>query len=313
MQENILPSFLVPFGPPTKSYPRQAVFNHSTLGPAHSLWWDSYSQPGEPPDVVFLFIPGNPGLLNFYTEFLSFLHVKHPRLALFGHAHLAHTPDLHKRNSSAEYGLGAQIQSAMEALDAVRASFGKAKIIISGHSVGAWIALQVLKSRPSDIFQIFLLCPTLTHIVDTPNGRRLSWLFISPFPWIISWLSYLTRPLPLSLLFPHWSIPQRAVLRTLLNSPPSIFACLSMAHEEMRNIRELDAELLAENAHRICLYFAVEDEWVSHHKASVAHPFTGSEGSRVVEGPTYVSHAFCLNHSEEVASQCSSWLSYLNL
>jgi hypothetical protein len=33
---------------------------------------------------------------------------------------------------------------------------------------------QVLKARPSDISKLFLLCPTLTHILDTPNGRRLS-------------------------------------------------------------------------------------------------------------------------------------------
>lgn len=30
------------------------------------------------------------------------------------------------------------------------------------------------------------------------------WSFRFPFPSLISWLSYLTRPLPLSLVFPNW-------------------------------------------------------------------------------------------------------------
>ncbi|KAJ7139949.1 hypothetical protein C8R44DRAFT_765856 [Mycena epipterygia] len=298
-----LPPFLVPFGQSRESSPLQGVFNHP-LGPTHALWWNSGA---ESPEAVFLFIPGNPGLLNFYTEFLSSLHSKHPSLAVFGHAHLAHTPGIHV---SGENGLRAQVQSAIEALDAVRAAFGKTKIVLGGHSVGAWIALQVLKARPSDVFQVFLLCPTVTHIADTPNGRQLQWLFRSPFPFLVSWLSYLTRPLPLSLLFPHWSYSQIAVLRSLLNSPSTIFACLSMAHDEMVNIRELDNPLLNEHMHRIYIYFAETDGWVSKHKAGIMRCFLGSE-ARVVEGQA--PHAFCLNHGEDVARECSIWLNALNL
>lgn len=68
-----------------------------------------------------------------------------------------------------------------------------------------------------------------------------------------------------------------------------------MAHEEMITIRELDAALLEEHMHRIYLYFAREDEWVSHHKDSITRVFAGSEASRVVEGQAGVTHAFCLS------------------
>ncbi|KAF8213247.1 hypothetical protein K438DRAFT_1803655 [Mycena galopus ATCC 62051] len=307
MGENHLPAFLVPspFGQCTKS-PTQAVFNHQTLGPAHALWWNSCE---EFPDAVFLFVPGNPGLLQFYDDFLALLHTKHPRLAIFGHAHLGHTPHLPSR----EHSLSAQVESAIEAVDAIRNTFGKTKIILSGHSVGAWIALQVLKARPSDIYKLFLLCPTLTHIADTPNGRRLSWLFRAPLPSVISWLSYLTRPLPLSFVFPNWPVLQIAVLRSLLNSRATIFACLSMAHEEMVTIREPDPALLNDHRHRICLYYAAEDDWVSTHKAKITSMYSPDEVvTRVVENAN-VPHAFCLSHSTEVASQCSLWLDSLSL
>ncbi|KAJ7492794.1 hypothetical protein FB451DRAFT_1219594 [Mycena latifolia] len=308
-EESHLPTFLVPFGEPAKSPPYyQAVFNHSTLGPAHSLWWNS-TQHEESPEAIFLFIPGNPGLVNFYIEFLNSLHAKHPGLAIFAHAHLAHTPEIHAMKSEGPNGLVAQIQSAIEALDSVRAAFPETKVIIGGHSIGAWVALQVMKARPSDVHKAFMLCPTLTHMADTPNGRRLKWLFRPPFPRIVSYISYLTRPLPLSLFFPDWPFPQLAVLRSFLNSPATIFACMSMAHEEMLTVRELDTPLLEEHRHRIYLYFAKEDEWVSTHKATIVRSFLAVEATRVVEAD--VPHAFCIKHSEEAASQCSAWLGAL--
>ncbi|KAJ6604477.1 hypothetical protein DFH09DRAFT_1122824 [Mycena vulgaris] len=276
-----LPSFLVPFGESTESSPHQAVFNHPALGSAHTLWWNSDTQR---PAAIFFFIPGNPGLVGFYTQFLNSVHSKHPGLAIFAHAHLAHTPSVQAGKPNGAIGLVAQVQSAIEALDAVRAVFGQTKIIISGHSVGAWIALQVMKARPSDVYQAFMLCPTLEHIADTPNGRRLHWLFRSPFPTIISYLSYLTRPLPLSLLFRNWPSTQVA-----------------------------DTTLLDEHRDHIYLYFAEEDEWVSTHKATVLHSFMAGELARIVEGRADVPHAFRINHSEEVADQCSLWLSALDI
>ncbi|KAJ7786128.1 hypothetical protein B0H16DRAFT_1355289 [Mycena metata] len=288
MAQEELPPFLVPFGQATKTDPREGVFNHSNLGPAHSLWWNSDG----PPEAVFLFIPGNPGLVQFYTEFLGLLRSEHPHLAVFAHAHLGHTPGIF----SDKHSLSAQVESAIQALDAVHTIFPAAKIILSGHSVGSWIALQVLKARPSDISQVFLLCPTITHIADTPNGRRLSWFFRSPLPRLISWLSYLTRPLPLSLLFP-WPVLQITVLRSLLNDPATIFACLSMAHEEMVTIREVDLTLLEEHGHKIYLYFAAKDDWVSTYEAKITRLFDASRVERAD-----VPHAFCLHHGAKVAA-----------
>ncbi|KAJ7042419.1 hypothetical protein C8F04DRAFT_1030023 [Mycena alexandri] len=297
-QEDHLPAFLVPFGQYTKAGPHEGVFNHPNLGPAHSVWWNSEG----PPDAVFLFIPGNPGLVQFYAEFLGLLRSEHPHLAIFAHAHLGHTPSIF----SHKHSLATQVESAIQALDAVHTMFPAAKIVLSGHSVGSWIALQVLKARPSDISQVFLLCPTITHIADTPNGRRLSWSFRSPLPRLVAWLSYLTRPLPLSLLFP-WPVLQIAVLRSLLNSPATIFACLSMAHEEMATIRELDSTLLEEHKHQIYLYFAAQDDWVSTYQAKITRLFLPNDASRVEQAD--VPHAFCLRRYNLILATCSSPLS----
>ncbi|KAF7306761.1 SNF2 family DNA-dependent ATPase [Mycena indigotica] len=240
-----------------------SVFHHPELGPVHIQYYPPISH--NEPDTVCLFIPGNPGQLHYYESFFFHLQQRAPRVAIFAHAHISHTPGYHGK----EHSLAAQVQSAIEAFDALQEDLSSAKIILMGHSVGAWIALQVLKARPQNVSQVQLLFPTITHIARTPNGRRLSWAFRSPIPRLVSWLSYLTRPLPISLLFRHWPKTQISVLRSLLNSPPAIYACLSMAHDEMHTIRELDEALLVEHRERIFLLFGALDDWVAENKQTV--------------------------------------------
>jgi len=309
-----LPPFLQPLAGFSETSPRQCVFEHNArLGAAHSLWWSSHGVC----KAVILFLPGNPGLLGFYIPFLSAIHARDTSgaLAIFGHAHLGHTPDIEDLTQRhADSSLFAQVESAVEALDAIKNSFGsKTKVVIIGHSVGAWIALQVLKARPDDVSAEFLLFPTICHIRETPNGRRLAWLFRHPFRRIVSTSSYITRLLPdaiLSLLFPAWPSTQLLVLRSLLNSPESIHACLTMADEEMKAIHDLDIDLLWEHRHRLSMYFSDQDEWVGEQRNVITRCFRADPGDiRVVHGQHDIPHAFCINHSNDIAMQCHQWLS----
>jgi hypothetical protein len=138
---------------------------------------------------------GNPGLLDFYPPFLSAIHDKvsyATRLAILAHAHVGHTPGVGDEDMDARcYNITTQIQNAIEAFDAVKLTFGSnVKVLLIGHSVGCWIALQVslktlcatlfnswhqvLKARPQTVDGLFLLFPTISHIRNTPNGRHLS-------------------------------------------------------------------------------------------------------------------------------------------
>lgn len=93
---------------------------------------------------------GNPGLVEFYVPFLSALWEKDTtsRLAILAQGHLNHTPLPEPEFNASEYGLAAQVQSALEAFDALKAEFGREiKVFLIGHSVGAWISSQVSSSR----------------------------------------------------------------------------------------------------------------------------------------------------------------------
>lgn len=91
---------------------------------------------------------GNPGLVEFYTEFLNHLHrvfnKAGTRLAALARGHIGHAPSLPTKKDSWTVGLGAQVTSAIELYDSVRQVYGpNLKVILVGHSVGAWIVTQV--------------------------------------------------------------------------------------------------------------------------------------------------------------------------
>ena len=123
----------------------EAVFTHSDgLGSAHSIWW----HPGVPlvDSTVILFVPGNPGLAAFYTEYLSELHSRSPNLAILAHSLLGHTPrvlDQSVFTNPGSVGLPAQLKAAIEAVDAVKQTLQPKNIVLVGHSLGGWLCLQV--------------------------------------------------------------------------------------------------------------------------------------------------------------------------
>ncbi|TDL28202.1 alpha/beta-hydrolase [Rickenella mellea] len=302
----MLPSFLQPSGRQLESDPTlpvDAKFIHSnTLGRsiAHCLWWPSKS--AEPPSTVVLFIPGNPGLLAFYTNFLSHLYKKSSaNLAIFAHGHLGHNP---------AYGveppyrhLAIQVQAAIESLDAVTTEYGdQIKVVLVGHSVGAWIAMKVMKERPHAVSASFFLFPTIMHIVKTPNGRILWWIFRRPFPNIISRLSVLARLIPraaLSLLFPDYPPEQLRVLQSLIHSRQVILSALTMAGDEMKTITALDEVHLAQDKHKLWVYLAEKDNWVGEHRDTILREFSDQQHSvRVIQGCNSIPHAFCISASQ---------------
>jgi len=123
----------------------EAVFTHSDgLGSAHSIWWHPAVPLAE--STVILFVPGNPGLAAFYTEYLSELRSRSPHLAILAHSMLGHTPKVLDQSvftDPSSVGLPAQVKGAVEALDAVKQTLQPKNIVLVGHSLGGWLCLQV--------------------------------------------------------------------------------------------------------------------------------------------------------------------------
>lgn len=85
-----------------------------------------------------------------------------------------------------------------------------------------------------------------------------------------------------------------------------------MSHDEMQSVKEADFDFIASHDNRIRIYFAGKDGWVGRHKQIIMSELqTSSPRIAVAIGPD-VPHAFCINHSQEVALRCLQWLAELS-
>ena len=103
--------------------------------------------------------PGNPGLVDFYIPFLSALYEKliSTNVAILARAHLDHAPQIREHSRlPPSHGLTIQIESSIEILDSILYNYAKTRIVVIGHSVGAWISLQVGNLSPSDLVPLGL-------------------------------------------------------------------------------------------------------------------------------------------------------------
>lgn len=86
---------------------------------------------------------GNPGLLDFYTPFLTAIYEKAShKLDILGHASVGHTPaiDRSQEDPSATC-LRAQVDAILEIVDTIKPAY--TRIVVAGHSAGSWITAQV--------------------------------------------------------------------------------------------------------------------------------------------------------------------------
>jgi hypothetical protein len=158
------------------------------------------------------FITGNPGLIAYYHKFLASLSNLFNEdqdisncvngVHIYGHSLGGFNTTAEEETKVAPYGLQQQIdyvettlESYVRAQNSIRksqqaietSSQRPLKVILMGHSVGAYILLEVLRrSRKQlslggetgmEVVGGVLLFPTVTHIAKSPSGLKLGvWL-----------------------------------------------------------------------------------------------------------------------------------------
>ena len=147
-------------------------------------------------DVLIYMIGGNPGLIGYYQPFLSSLHnllqsspiSQRARFSVCGYS-LAGFEDGHV--SGSPVGLletitdtENQLYGHVESHQRSHTGSGKPlKVILMGHSVGAYILLELIQHHKQkvdsgnedfDLIGGILLFPTITHIAKSPSGMVAS-------------------------------------------------------------------------------------------------------------------------------------------
>ncbi|KAL9138732.1 MAG: hypothetical protein Q9175_000087 [Cornicularia normoerica] len=165
------------------------------------------STDGKTQDYLIYFIPGNPGLIQFYQPFLSKLHILLSKLSttesskfhICGHSLRGfESAQDDKKVQIPRYPLGLEQQiKAQERLlyEYVRSHRNRTgnnpKVILMGHSVGCYLLLELIRQHRDkieegeedfDLIGGILLFPTITDIAKSPLGMVFGVCVFDPEP-----------------------------------------------------------------------------------------------------------------------------------
>ena len=159
---------------------------------------DSRESTPDTQDYLIYFLTGNPGLILYYQPFLSKLHsllafhssTASARFHICGHSlrgfefQDAKNVDLPEEPLSLAEQIEYQDYLLYRHIRSHRDRTGNTpKVILMGHSVGAYILLELIKNHPKrieegerdfDLIGGVLLFPTITHIAQSPLGMIAS-------------------------------------------------------------------------------------------------------------------------------------------
>ncbi|XP_013413468.1 lipid droplet-associated hydrolase-like [Lingula anatina] len=262
-------------------------------------------------------IPGNPGIVGYYEEFMDKLYtLSNKRLPVWAVSHAGHVkiPKELEIQASAHdpFNLEGQIQHKM---DFLRNHVPKdVNIILIGHSIGCYIILQLVNRLPDlNIHRAIMLFPTIERMALSPQGR-IATPFLRYFRWIARgaayFLSFLPQNLQRKLIIWHLAddnLPECAIESTLnLVDHFCLGNVMYMANTEMNEVTDLHVDIIRAHLKKLTFYMGLTDAWC---------PVEYYEGmkERFPDGDIKLcqvgyEHAFVLTASEPVAQLTWSWL-----
>ncbi|KAG0092325.1 hypothetical protein BGZ92_010202 [Podila epicladia] len=285
-----------------------------------TLWWPSRDLDPSQTRTVLLMIPGNPGLIDYYTPFLQTVHdTCQGKLDIFGASHLGHSSGPHVTDPSRLFTLQEQVDSKIAIFDALTEKFPKGtRFVLAGHSMGSWLALKVLKARPNHgIEKVFELFPTIHKIADTPNGRNMKNLFKpsvrTMVGGVVSTLRFIFSAPPVLRSIVSLATGQDAEMAQVTSQKllhgHVVRNCLFLAGQEMEQITEMDTALIHEHSGKFVFYYGKTDEWSPiENFYEMQDKFPKVKSILCEQGMV---HAFVLGHGEAMGVLVGGWINEL--
>ncbi|GAB7343765.1 hypothetical protein MBLNU457_1739t1 [Dothideomycetes sp. NU457] len=327
------------------------------------------ASPNESVDHLLIFhITGNPGLASYYTTFLTLLysqlqdlsvpktgkrrpiqtHIYSPSLAGF-EVNTRPPESLARLRGAPPYNLVAQIDHidlaigrAVDEVEALKRPNSAIKVVLTGHSVGTFILLEVLRRRMEraqkghpgnvEIIGAILLFPTIMDLAKSPRGRKFWWLLVVPRSVLVlaAVAKLLTFWIPfswmLALIQTLLGMPSEAATTTaaFVKSAMGVTQALYLAKNELDVITTdmWDDEVWGvEKAKgkskrpKMFFYFGENDHWVADKTrddliaARASKEVVGDEDKPVMEiDKQGVGHDFCIRQSEPVARKVAEYV-----
>ncbi|XP_071853859.1 lipid droplet-associated hydrolase-like isoform X2 [Apostichopus japonicus] len=263
---------------------------------------------------LFLIIPGNPGVIDFYDEFQKILHsASESAIPVWGVAHAGHmeVPKDMTPKAGDLYELEDQINHKIAFIeDHIPAN---TRLVLIGHSIGCYIILEILRRKPNlPIQKGILLFPTIERMAQTPNG-----VVSKPLALNFRWAAYLAASLAyylpdcikLFLIRLHLRgstmNPTAALSACHLFNPDCLNNLIFMGGQEMQQVNEPDTSTIKENLSKLIFYYGQTDKWCPvEFYEEMKNRFPDG---RIVMDDRGMSHAFCLRASREMAELIWEW------
>lgn len=189
-----------------------------------------------------------------------------------------------------------------------------AKVYLIGHSIGSYMALELLNhpSIKSKLIKSYLLFPTIERMATTKNGRFLN-TFVRPLVWLVLFCTWIYTILPhflaSSLLHVYMIISnvpcqaQAGNIRELLK-PQVLRRVFFLAFEEMDQVLERNNAVLLDNVDKVKLFYGRRDGWAPKE----FYDKIKQELPKVDAELTEIGHTFVFHHSEDVAATVCQWI-----
>ncbi|XP_065280867.1 lipid droplet-associated hydrolase-like [Dermacentor albipictus] len=277
---------------------------------------------------VVLVIPGNPGSIEFYAEFMREIYQGlKGKVIVWGVSHAGHVaPPKPMQIPNVEdhptlYSCDGQIGHKMAFIKQYIPS--GTPLILVGHSIGCHMVLEILKRAPDlNVRKAFLLFPAIESLDACPRVGLINPLITYLRPLTVATLSAL-RLLPRSvqnLLIRFYiyiatacTTPHRTSLNGAQNyfRPECLMACFVFTRDIIQNVRERDDATIGRHADKLVVYYGRNDHWSPvEYYDDLRRTFPEADVRLCDRG---FRHAFVLDRSVDVGSMVRGWMEPLLL
>ncbi|XP_075993739.1 lipid droplet-associated hydrolase [Genypterus blacodes] len=274
-------------------------------------------------EVLFLIIPGNPGVVGFYQTFMQTLHrtfgYRHPVWAVSHAGHCAPPGSMGMVDDAtlaAEqdvFGLNGQIEHK---LSFVRKHVPReTSLVLVGHSIGCYIILEMMKRDPElKIRKAAMLFPTIERMACTPQGKVLTPVlchmrYVAYLPvFLLSLLPTRLKTLLIKLVLGSISSLDRSIIQPAVSllSGHCAANAMYMGGQEMREVLQRDDATISRNLDKLVFYYGATDHWCPvQYYHDIRRDFPHGDFRLCESG---FRHAFVLDAAEEVAKLVVGWV-----
>ncbi|XP_012074352.1 lipid droplet-associated hydrolase isoform X2 [Jatropha curcas] len=259
------------------------------------------------PKLHVLFIPGNPGVVSFYKDFLESLYeLLGGTASVTAIGHISHTKKNWERGRL--FSLQQQIDHKVDFIEQERKTIG-VPIVLVGHSIGSYISIETLRRSPEVKYFIglypFLMLNPLSEKQTKIKKLAESSIRSDLLSFSIASLGVLPRCISRIIVSnsigKSWSATAVDAACSHLLQYHSFRNMIFMALTEFRKLSETpNWEFMRENQSKMAFLFGVDDHWGPLEMfEEIAKQVPGITLSIEREGHT---HSFCCTEAG------SSWV-----